>query len=102
MGDSGADFYDGGKGGSQFTSEFWSIPTEDLSKIYATMNLTNETSAKIEKCTTLMYVGALLEHRFGDIATLYYANHTAFLTEELDLWFHGGLSDMGSQVQLKW
>ena len=81
--------------------EEWMIPTKDLSAIYTNMGY-NEPAEKIENCTSLMFVGSLLERRFGDIVTLYYANHTAFLTEELDLWYHGGLADMGTQVQWKW
>lgn len=95
-GDNGADFYDSGKGGHKWMLDEWRIPTEDLSKIYAGMGYANETAEKIEKCTTIMFVGSILERYFSDMITFKYENHTAFLTEELDLWFHGGLSDMAN------
>ena len=101
-GDSGADFYIGGRGGLGFLNETWTIPTKDLSKIYESMGMPNETSNKIQRCTMLMYAGSLLERHFANLITFYYDSHAAFLAEDLDLWYHGGLEDMGTNVAWKW
>jgi len=101
-GDSGADFYAGGRGGMAWHNETWSIPTNDLEKIYKTMNLPNESSTKIAECTLVMYIGSILERHYANMITFHYDTHAAFLTEELDLWYHGGLDDMGTNVAWKW
>jgi hypothetical protein len=44
LGDAGADFYNGGRGGMAWHNETWSVPTDDLEKIYKTMNLNDESS----------------------------------------------------------
>jgi hypothetical protein len=66
------------------------------------MGYPDETASKITDCMSIMYIGNLLEKRFAAAFTFYYANHTAFLTEELDTWYHGGISDMANQVEWKW
>jgi glycosylphosphatidylinositol phospholipase D len=101
-GDSGADFYDAGRGGMAWRNETWSIPTADLEQIYKTMNLPDESSTKIAMCTLTMYIGSVLEGHFASMLTFHYDVHAAFLTEELDLWYHGGLEDMGTNVAWKW
>ena len=84
-------------------NEFWSIPTRDLEKIYKSMNITSGVSAlEIRGCTMLMYVGSLLEKHFSSLLTFRYDTHSSFLTEDLDLWFHGGFEDMGTNVAWKW
>ena len=47
-GDYGADFYDAGRKGSDFLEENWSVPTKDLSKIYAKIGINTSTPEKIE------------------------------------------------------
>lgn len=83
-------------------NETWSIPTSDLEQIYKTMNLPDESSEKIALCTLTMYIGSILEGHFSSMLTFHYDVHAAFLTEELDLWYHGGLEDMGTNVAWKW
>ena len=39
-GDTGADFYDAGREGSDFLLEAWSFPYADLSKIFERMGMT--------------------------------------------------------------
>jgi FG-GAP repeat len=34
--------------------------------------------------------------------TFHWDTHASFLTDELDLWYHGGLEDMGTNVAWKW
>ena len=101
-GDVGADFYLGGRGGTAWLEHKWKVPTKDLAKIYESMNLKNETSLKITGCTSIMYIGSVLEQYFTSYVTSKYDQHTAFLTEDLDFWFHGGLEDMASNVAWKW
>ena len=71
-GDVGADFYLGGRGGVAWYNETWTIPTSDLSAIYKTMNLTDESPDKIFLCTLTMYVGSILERHFSSLITFYY------------------------------
>jgi hypothetical protein len=66
------------------------------------MGYVNETASKIEDCMSMMYIGNVLERHFSNAITFYFANHTSYLTEEVDLWYHGGLSDMADNVQWKW
>jgi hypothetical protein len=83
-------------------NQTWTIPVTDLSEIYKTMNLTEESAQKITECTFTMYMGSILEHHFSSLITFHFDTHAAFLTEELDLWYHGGLEDMGTNVAWKW
>lgn len=98
IGDLGADWYIGGRGGADFFNETWSVPTEDLSKIYATMNLTEEYPDKIFVCTKTLYVLGVLERHAASIISFYFDSRAAFLTEDLDFWYYGGLEDMGAGV----
>jgi hypothetical protein len=102
LGDVGGDFYNTGRGGMAWHNETWTIPTDDLELIYKSMNLPNETSQKIFECTLTMYLGSILQRHFAALITFHYDNHASFLTEELDLWYHGGLEDMGTNVAWKW
>ncbi len=83
-------------------NETWTIPTSDLQEIYKTMNLPDESSTKIAECTFVMYIGAILEAHYANMIAFHFDTHAAFLTEELDLWYHGGLEDMGTNVAWKW
>jgi hypothetical protein len=49
-----------------------------------------------------MYLGSILEKHFSSMITFHFDTHASFLTEELDLWYHGGLEDMGTNVAWKW
>jgi hypothetical protein len=62
------------------------------------MECPNEPAEKIEFCTTLMYIGNLLTRYYSGLLTWFFEDHTAFMTEELDLWYNGGLADMGANV----
>lgn len=53
-------------------------------------------------CTLTMYAGSILERHLANMIVFYYDTHASFLTEELDLWYHGGLEDMGTNVAWKW
>ena len=86
-GDEGADFYDAGREGSDFLKEKWTIPTKDLSKIYAKLDIYTSTPEKIEYCTNIMYIGHILTKYYGGLLTNVIEEHTAFMSEELDLWF---------------
>jgi hypothetical protein len=94
----GADFYDAARGGFDYLNDNWTIPTDDLSKIYLLHGMAGEPPEKIEFCTTLMYIGNLLTRYYSGLLTWFFEDHTAFMTEELDLWYNGGLADMGANV----
>jgi hypothetical protein len=49
-----------------------------------------------------MYLGSILEKHFSSLITFHFDTHASFLTDELDLWYHGGLEDMGTNVAWKW
>jgi hypothetical protein len=49
-----------------------------------------------------MYISSILEEYLTSSVTYLLDLHSAFLTEELDLWYHSGLEDMGSHVAKKW
>lgn len=66
------------------------------------MGLPDESSEKIALCTLTMFIGSILQQHYASLITFHYDTHAAFLTEELDLWYHGGLADMGVNVAWKW
>ena len=66
------------------------------------MNLTEESAEKLTQCTLTMYLGSILEHHFSSLITFHFDTHASFLTDELDLWYHGGIEDMGTNVAWKW
>jgi hypothetical protein len=78
------------------------VPTKDLHKLYEQFGFPEESQLKILKCTSIMFIGSVLEQFFTSFVTYMYDKHTAFLTEELDLWYHGGLEDMATNVAWKW
>lgn len=90
-GDEGGDFYTTGREGLDYLKELWTIPAEDISKVYKKLNIETSTPEKIEQCSTIMYIGHILEKYYSGILTPYIETHTAFMSEELDLWFQGGL-----------
>lgn len=53
-------------------------------------------------CVGVMYIGQILERHLANMITFHFDTHTSFLTEDLDLWYQGGLEDMGTNVAWKW
>ena len=49
-----------------------------------------------------MFGGSVLEKFFTGLVRFRFDMHAPFLTEELDLWYHGGIEDMASNVAWKW
>ena len=49
-----------------------------------------------------MFGGSVIEKYFTSIVRTAFDANAAFLTEELDLWYNGGLEDMGTNVAWKW
>ena len=101
-GDEGADFYLSGRGETNWLNEKWTLPTNDLAKIYESMNLKGESAQKIYLCAMTMYGGTVIEKYITSKIRNDYDSHSAFLTEELDLWYNGGIEDMASNVAWKW
>jgi hypothetical protein len=108
--DSGADFYIAGREGLgqsrssvDWMSETWTFPTKDLEQIYRKMNITSGISElEILSCSMTMFGGSILEKYFAEKMTEYYTKDKSFLTDQLDLWYHGGLEDMATHVGWKW
>lgn len=85
-----------------YFNEIWTYPTSDLEKIYHSMNLTKETSSEINKCCLTMFGGSILEKYISGLIKTNFEQKAAFLTEEVDLWYHGGIEDMSTHVSWKW
>lgn len=49
-----------------------------------------------------MFGGSILEKYFTSLVQLGFDERATFLTEELDLWYHGGIEDMATNVAWKW
>ncbi|TNV85120.1 hypothetical protein FGO68_gene1907 [Halteria grandinella] len=101
-GDVGADFYIAARGNLQFINETWKYPTKDLVKIYHSMNLTKVTEGQINTCNGILFGGSILEKYLSGAIRTGFEKKASFLTEELDLWYHGGIEDLGQSVQQKW
>ena len=102
IGDNGGDLFLSYRGNLDWFNTIWHVPTADLSKVYTSINF-NASALEIGACMTLMYTGAVLEKlAAGTIAYWYYDKYSAFLSEEIDLWFAGGLDDMAVNIQWKW
>ena len=102
IGDNGGDLFLSYRGNLDWFNTIWHVPTSDLSKVYTSINF-NASALEIGACMTLMYTGAVLEKlAAGTVAYWYYDKYSAFLSEEIDLWYAGGLDDMAVNIQWKW
>lgn len=97
-GDIGADFYIAARENLKFINETWRYPTNDLVKVYHSMNLTNVTAKQINLCNGILFGGSILEKLFSGMLRTNFDEKASFLTEELDLWYHGGIDDIGMSV----
>jgi len=97
-GDRGGDVYLAFRGDLKWINNIWRIPIKDLHEIYKSISVLSDEKT-MALCSLMMYVGMKLE----PIASLYLLSedekNAAFLSEELDLWYHGGLDDMASHVE---
>lgn len=57
---------------------------------------------EIDACMALMYTGEHAESISKGALYYKYGYHAAFLSEELDLWYAGGLDDMAANIIWKW
>ena len=101
IGDTGGDFFLAYRGGLDWLNTIWRVPTSDLSKIYQRIDL-NISELEIGACMAVMYTGAVAEKVGSGLIFENYGKHTAFLAEEIDLWFMGGIDDMAINTQWKW
>ena len=101
IGDTGADLFLAHRGGLDYIKEIWNVPSKFLHEVYNKVNM-SISSIEIADCMATMFVGAQLEKLAGGVAFENYGKHAAFLSEELDLWFVGGIDDMASNVMFKW
>jgi glycosylphosphatidylinositol phospholipase D len=101
VGDTGADLYLALRGNLSWMSQSWSIPVDDLYNIYKSIDL-EVPKNRLWACPEIMYTGTIFE-RLGGGADLFDSEiHAAFLTEDLDLYFSGGIDDMAINVQWQW
>ncbi len=100
-GDAGGDFYLAYRGGLRWLSDYWTVPVPDLDSIYKEMGSPTNTKVMTE-CLMMLYTGARLESLVSVLVLPQYEKKAAFLTEDLDLWFHGGLDDMANHATWQW
>jgi hypothetical protein len=62
------------------------------------MNLTKVSAGEITACCTTMFGGVILEKYISNMVHTTFEKKASFLTEDLDLWYHGGLEDIASTV----
>jgi len=100
-GDRGGDVYLAFRGDSKWLKETWRVPIKDLNEIYDSMSV-DSNRASMTECAIMMYLGVRFEPIAAYFLLLQDERNAAFLTEELDLWFHGGLDDMAANVAWQW
>lgn len=101
IGDTGADFFLAYRGGLDYLNKVWNVPTSFLSEVYQKMGL-SISELEIAGCMAIMFTGAMAEKLGSGLIFEYFGKHAAFLAEEVDLWFMGGIDDMAINTQWKW
>lgn len=101
-GDTGGDIYLAYKLDVHVLSQLWSIPLDDIIELYNKIGEKIPSKNKMIFCLLKMFLGAKLE-KIGSIIMLSQNEKLAqFLTESLELYFHGGLDDMAAHVIWTW
>ena len=101
VGDNGIDFYLSLRGNLSLMTTKWSIPVLDLYNIYQKIGM-NVPITRLWACPEIMYVGSIFERIGSELALFIDEYHSAFLTQDIDLYFAGGLDDMALNVQWQW
>ena len=100
-GDRGGDVYLAFRGDLKWSNQKWRVPIKDLQEMYESISVPSDTTT-MTQCAIIMYLGVKLE----PIASFYLLSedekNAAFLSEELDLWYHGGLDDLAANVEWQW
>lgn len=100
-GDIGGDMYLAYRGGLKWFSKNWDVPLSELSDLYETLDMPVP-KEKIESCMLMMFLAAKMEG-YASLFELAKDEMTgSFLTDEIDLWFHGGVDDMAVHVAWQW
>ena len=60
------------------------------------------TSIVINNCNSILFGGSILEKVLSGKIRTKFERKASFLTEELDLWYHGGIDDISMSVEQKW
>lgn len=101
-GDTGGDIYLAYKLDVHVLSQLWSIPLDDIIELYVKIGEKIPAKNKMIFCLLKMFLGAKLE-KIGSIIMLSQNEKLAqFLTESLELYFHGGLDDMAAHTVWTW
>jgi glycosylphosphatidylinositol phospholipase D len=101
FGDNGGDMFLSYRGNLRRMSTFWSIPVDDLYTMYSSLGY-HIPDGIIEECTTVFYLATHVEWVVAWYMLRENEIYAPFLTEELDLFFHGGLDDMAINTIWKW
>jgi glycosylphosphatidylinositol phospholipase D len=100
-GDTGGDMYLSHRGGLRWFSDYWTAPIDDLDNIYTKIGVPSSRTIMTE-CVLMMFIGARLEALVSIVELTKSEKTAAFLSDDLDLWFHGGLDDMSMGVVWQW
>eukprot|EP00743_Colponemidia_sp_Colp-15_P001591 GILK01001737.1.p1 GENE.GILK01001737.1~~GILK01001737.1.p1 ORF type:complete len:905 (-),score=147.51 GILK01001737.1:91-2769(-) len=101
IGDTGADLLLSLRGGLDYITPRWFLPTRDLVEIYKRIGY-NVTSNQLSSCMMIFYSATHAEkHGGGGLGYPKWGRHAPFLSEELNDWFSGGVDDMAINVLWK-
>jgi glycosylphosphatidylinositol phospholipase D len=101
FGDNGGDMFLSYRGNLRRASSFWSIPVNDMYAMYSSLGL-NIPAGTLENCTTVFYLVTHVEWVVAWYMLRENEMYAPFLTEELDLFYHGGIDDMAINTIWKW
>lgn len=101
IGDTGADFYLSYRADLHHFSDYWTYPINDLVEIYKISKLDVPKMPMI-KCGMKMFLGYKLEWVVALVALNHFEKDAHFLTDDLDLFFSGGIDDMAVGTAFKW
>lgn len=100
-GDVGGDMVLGFRGDSKWINKIWKIPIKDLQEIYNELSIKSDRTS-MTQCAIMMYLGVRLEPVAAYYLLMKNERNAAFLSEELDLWYHGGIDDLAANVAWQW
>jgi glycosylphosphatidylinositol phospholipase D len=102
IGDSGADYYLSYRGNlKKLSDDIWKIPTQDILNIYK-MSGHDIPAVELEGCVELLYLASEFEWIISSMNLKKNEINASFLTDDLDMFYNGGLDDMTIGTIWKW
>lgn len=102
LSDNGAEFYLSGREGLHTKYPYWKVPSKALEEVYKNIGI-KAPWYEIDGCVFLMYLGNIFDKIISyEYFQIKFNKHEAFLVEELDQWFTGGVQDMATNSMWKW